>query len=64
LKVEAPTAVAVFPGEFLPPPPRATAARYYRLERWTLMAAGGHFAAMEQPAALADDIRAFFHGRL
>jgi pimeloyl-ACP methyl ester carboxylesterase len=64
LKVEAPTAVAVFPGEFLPPPPQATAARYYRLERWTLMASGGHFAAMEQPTALADDIRAFFHGRL
>jgi hypothetical protein len=24
------------------------------------MPAGGHFAAMEEPAALVDDIRAFF----
>jgi hypothetical protein len=28
--------------------------------RWTDMPVGGHFAAMEQPALLADDMRAFF----
>ncbi|MGH3240670.1 MAG: epoxide hydrolase, partial [Spirillospora sp.] len=28
--------------------------------RWTGFDRGGHFAAMEQPALLADDIRAFF----
>jgi pimeloyl-ACP methyl ester carboxylesterase len=30
------------------------------LRRWTVMRKGGHFAAMEQPEALADEIRAFF----
>jgi hypothetical protein len=25
------------------------------------MPRGGHFAAMEQPEALAEDVRAFFH---
>jgi hypothetical protein len=28
--------------------------------RWTEMEAGGHFAALEQPALLVDDLRAFF----
>jgi len=28
--------------------------------RWTKMPRGGHFAAMEQPKLLADDIRSFF----
>jgi hypothetical protein len=32
----------------------------WSLRRWTVMPHGGHFAAMEQPAALADDIRVFF----
>jgi microsomal epoxide hydrolase len=30
------------------------------LTRWTEMPRGGHFAAMEEPELLADDIRAFF----
>jgi pimeloyl-ACP methyl ester carboxylesterase len=30
------------------------------IRRWTVMAKGGHFAAMEQPDALAEEIRAFF----
>jgi pimeloyl-ACP methyl ester carboxylesterase len=30
------------------------------LVRWTEFDQGGHFAAMEQPAALAGDVRAFF----
>jgi len=28
--------------------------------RWTNMSEGGHFAALEEPEALAADIRAFF----
>ena len=32
----------------------------YNLTRWTEMPRGGHFAAMEEPALLVDDIRAFF----
>jgi hypothetical protein len=30
------------------------------VKRWTVMPAGGHFAAMEEPAALVEDVRAFF----
>jgi pimeloyl-ACP methyl ester carboxylesterase len=58
-RIEVPTAYASFPREILHPP-RAWAERAYNIRRWTLMPAGGHFAALEEPAALAADIRAFF----
>ena len=58
-RVEAPVAVAIFPKE-IPMPPRALAERGYNVLRWTLMPKGGHFAAMEQPGLLAQDIREFF----
>jgi len=58
-KVEAPTAVAVFPKE-IATPPRSWTARAYNLKRWTVMPRGGHFAAMEEPVALAQDIRALY----
>ena len=29
-------------------------------QRWTAMPRGGHFAALEEPTLLAEDIRAFF----
>jgi pimeloyl-ACP methyl ester carboxylesterase len=34
--------------------------RIFDVRRWTTMPAGGHFAALEQPQILAEDIRAFF----
>jgi pimeloyl-ACP methyl ester carboxylesterase len=58
-RIEVPTAYASFPREILHPP-RAWAERVYNIRRWTVMPAGGHFAALEEPAALAADIRAFF----
>jgi pimeloyl-ACP methyl ester carboxylesterase len=58
-RVEVPVAVAIFPKE-IPMPPRALAERGYNILRWTLMPRGGHFAAMEQPGLLAQDIREFF----
>jgi pimeloyl-ACP methyl ester carboxylesterase len=58
-RVEVPTGVAVFPQE-IAIPPRAIAQHYYTIQRWTEMQAGGHFAALEQPEALVEDIRAFF----
>jgi pimeloyl-ACP methyl ester carboxylesterase len=58
-RIEVPTAYASFPREILHPP-RAWAERVYNIRRWTLMPAGGHFAALEEPDALAADIRAFF----
>jgi pimeloyl-ACP methyl ester carboxylesterase len=57
--VTAPTAYASFPCEILHPP-RAWAERVYNIQRWTVMPAGGHFAALEEPEALAADVRAFF----
>jgi len=41
-------------------PPRMWAERFFNVQRWTEFTRGGHFAAMEQPAALAQDIREFF----
>ena len=34
--------------------------RIYNVQRWTRFPSGGHFAAMEEPSALVDDVRAFF----
>jgi pimeloyl-ACP methyl ester carboxylesterase len=56
--VATPTGVALF--RDIPRPKRAWAERVYDIRRWTEMPAGGHFAALEEPAALVADIRAFF----
>jgi pimeloyl-ACP methyl ester carboxylesterase len=56
-----PTAYAAFPREILLPP-RGWAERVYDIRRWTVMKAGGHFAPIEEPEALAGDVRAFFRG--
>ena len=58
-RITVPTAVAAFPREIIRPP-REWAARVCNLQRWTPMAAGGHFAALEEPRALVEDIRAFY----
>ncbi|MEM7405685.1 MAG: epoxide hydrolase family protein [Pseudomonadota bacterium] len=58
-RVEVPTAAALFPEELLNWPPRSYAERLYNIERWTEMPRGGHFAALEEPALLLDDLRAF-----
>ena len=54
-----PTAFARFPHD-IHPPPREWAERFFNIQRWTEMPRGGHFAAMEAPELLAEDIRAFF----
>ena len=59
-RVETPTACALYPAEFMPYPPRAAATRAYNIVRWTEMPSGGHFAAMEEPAAFAREVGAFF----
>ncbi|WP_158918575.1 epoxide hydrolase family protein [Caulobacter sp. S45] len=58
-RVRPPLGVALFPHE-LSTPPRSWVERSFNVERWTAMPRGGHFAAMEEPALLAEDIRAFF----
>jgi len=57
--VQAPTGLAVFPEDIWVLPKR-WAEGYYNVKRWTLMPSGGHFAPMEEPELLVDDIRAFF----
>lgn len=57
----APMGYALFPKE-INQPPRAWVERANGgpLLHWTEMPRGGHFAAMEQPQLLAEDVRAFF----
>lgn len=57
--VQTPTAVAVFPGEIFFSPRKWVEARY-NVAQWTEMPRGGHFAAMEEPALLVEDVRKFF----
>lgn len=58
--IEVPAGVALFPKE-ISLPPREWAERSLRVQRWTEMPRGGHFAAMEEPELLAEELRAFFH---
>jgi pimeloyl-ACP methyl ester carboxylesterase len=60
-RVEVPCAVARFPHE-LPSPPRSWVERGYNVVRWTEMPRGGHFAAMEAPELLAEDVAEFLNG--
>jgi len=60
-RVNVPTGCAIFPHEIMKPP-RAWVDRLYQVRQWTRFERGGHFAAMEEPAALIDDIRRFFRG--
>ncbi|MGH2727314.1 MAG: epoxide hydrolase, partial [Actinomycetota bacterium] len=57
--VAVPTGVARYPKEVLRFP-RSWVERHYNVTRWTVMPRGGHFAAMEEPALFADDLRKFF----
>jgi pimeloyl-ACP methyl ester carboxylesterase len=54
-----PAAFALFPKD-ISQPPREWAERFFNVQRWSVMPRGGHFAAMEEPALLAEDIRAWF----
>jgi len=58
-RIEVPTGCAIFPAEIVRPP-RSWAERHYDIRQWTEMPSGGHFAAMEEPDLLVDDIAAFF----
>ena len=58
-RVDVPMACAVFPKDIVFSTRRWMAAQN-NLVRWTEMPRGGHFAAMEEPGLLAEDIREFF----
>jgi pimeloyl-ACP methyl ester carboxylesterase len=56
--IEVPAGVATFPKD-LTYPPRELGERFLRVARWTEMPRGGHFAALEVPDLLVEDLRAF-----
>jgi len=57
--IEVPAGVATFPKD-LTLPPRELGERFLRVQRWTHMPSGGHFAAWEEPELLVSDMRTFF----
>ncbi|WP_422359577.1 epoxide hydrolase family protein [Reichenbachiella sp.] len=57
--VKPPVAYANFPKE-ISRPPKAYMSQGYHLTQWTDMPKGGHFAALEQPELLAQDIMEFY----
>jgi pimeloyl-ACP methyl ester carboxylesterase len=57
-RIETPTGIAMFRKDFYIP--REWAERNYNVRHWTQIDKGGHFAALEEPQLLAEDIRAFF----
>jgi pimeloyl-ACP methyl ester carboxylesterase len=60
-QVGVPSALAVPPKDLGPVMPRELAKRNLTdLRRYTLLPHGGHFAAMEYPNVVAQDVRAFF----
>ena len=58
-RVGVPVGYAEFPHEIYRPP-REWVEPHYAIARWTEMPRGGHFAALEAPGLLLEDIRAFF----
>jgi pimeloyl-ACP methyl ester carboxylesterase len=62
-RVEVPTGFALFPRDLAGVPPREFAERFFPVERFTVMPRGGHFAALEQPQLLAEDLTGFLVNR-
>ncbi len=58
--VDVPMGYAAFPKEILRPPRSLAAQTYTDIRRWSVMPKGGHFAALEQPQALAREVQVFF----
>ena len=58
-KITVPTAAAIFPAEMSEWPPRSYVERIFNIKQWSEMPGGGHFAALEKPDLLVDDIRKF-----
>ena len=57
--VDVPTGYAAFPKEIRRPPRSVAEKSYTDIRQWTVMPKGGHFAAAEQPEALAKDVLSF-----
>ena len=60
VRITVPAGYAAFPREIYQPPPELARRYFTDMRRWTAMPRGGHFAALEQPKALAGEVTAFF----
>ena len=60
--MQAPTGISMFPGEQLRLSRRWAQARFSNLIHFNELTRGGHFAALEQPAAFVEELRATFSG--
>jgi microsomal epoxide hydrolase len=58
-RVTVPTGVAIPPKDIVPAP-REFGERFFDIRQWTNLPRGGHFAALEEPELLVEDLRAFF----
>lgn len=59
IPVYVPTGFACFPNELMHTPKLWVKQKYRKLVTYTYMARGGHFAAMEEPQLMAEDIQNF-----
>lgn len=59
MPVYVPTGFASFPSELTHTPKLWLQQKYWQLETFTPMPRGGHFAAMEEPQLMAEDIQKF-----
>ncbi len=57
-RLDVPTAFAVFPDD-IGTPPREFCERFFDVQRFTVMPRGGHWAALDEPDLLADDLIAW-----
>ena len=62
-RITVPVGVLLSPNDTATPPPNSVIERTYTMVRRTDAATGGHFAALEQPELLVDEVRTFFRGR-
>ena len=58
--IRVPTGYVEFPREILRPPRSLAQKTYADIRRWTVRDKGGHFAALETPRVLAQEVEAFF----
>jgi pimeloyl-ACP methyl ester carboxylesterase len=59
-RIEVPSGISIFPAEIFRPSRRWCERRYTDLRWYEELDAGGHFAALEQPATFVEQVRGFF----
>ena len=58
-KINIPTGIAIFPKEMSEWPPKSYVQRIFNIRQWSKFSSGGHFAALEKPDLLINDLRKF-----